>query len=173
MAPPDAFRPLKRHEALQPLSREHMNGLIQARGLSRAAHADSSARRDAIREFVVAWTSEIRDHFVDEERMLLPLRQPEALRRRLLDEHAELRSCAARCMDDPLAVAEDARFIERLGSLLHDHIRWEEREYFEFLQHTHPAALDALLADAITIEQDRPGARARHRIAPPSEENNP
>ncbi len=169
----DAFPSLKRHEALQPLSREHMNGLIQARALSRAAHADGSARRDAIRAFVDAWTSEIHDHFDDEERMLVPLKQPEVLRQRLLDEHAELRSCAARCLDDARAAAEDVQFVKHLGSLLHDHIRWEEREYFQFLQSAHPAALDALLGEAGAIERDRPGARARHRLTPPSEEDSP
>jgi hemerythrin-like domain-containing protein len=172
MAPSDAYPPLKRHDALQPLSREHMNGLIQARRLTRAARADGAARLDAVRAFVVAWTSEIRDHFDDEERMLLPLPQPEALRRRLLDEHAALRSSAARCVDDPRAAALDPHFVAQLGSLLHDHIRWEERHYFQFIQHEHPAALDALLADADAIQRERPGARARRKLDPSSEETN-
>ncbi len=148
-----------------------MNGLIQARNLSRAASKDEATRHEAVRRFVEAWHSEIREHFADEERLLGPLTQPDAMRRRLLDEHAELRACAARCVESARAAALDPSFVARLGSLLHDHIRWEERTYFQFLQHAHPIALEAMLSDADAIEQERPGARARGTCNTDSREN--
>jgi len=160
----DASPPLKRHAALQPLSREHMSGLIQARNLNRAANADADARRAALAAFTEVWRSEIREHFDDEERLLLPLTREPALRDRLLKEHRALRELARRCEDDPGAVADDPALLRRIGSLLHDHIRWEEREYFEAIQRDHPDALAALEHEADRIEQRRPGARARRTL---------
>lgn len=153
--------PLKRHATLRPLSREHMSGLIQARGLTRSADADRGVRGAAVASFVEVWRAEISDHFDDEERLLLPLTRDPALRARLISEHRALRELALRCIDDPGGVAEDPPLLRRIGSLLHDHIRWEERDYFETIQRDHPEALAALEHEAVRIEQQRPGARAR------------
>ena len=158
--------PLQRHAALRPLSREHMGGLIQARSLSSAADADLDARRAAVASFVEVWNSEIQDHFDDEERLLLPLTRDPAMRKRLLDEHRTLRGLARRCVDDPGAVARDPALMRQVGSLLHDHIRWEEREYFEAVQRERPEALEALTHEADRIEQRRAGARPRRTLAP-------
>ncbi len=154
--------PLKRHPTLQPLSREHMSGLIQARNLITASASDEPARRHALAEFLRVWREEISDHFLDEERMLLPLTSDPALRDRLLREHAALRSIAHRCESNPAHA--DPATLRDLGALLHDHIRWEERIYFEALQKDHPEALAALHGDAHHIEQSRPGSRPRYKL---------
>jgi len=156
-----ATPPLQRHPALQPLSREHMSGLIQARNLTRASDDVFDARRATVASFVEVWNSEIREHFDDEERLLLPLTNDTALRDRLLEEHRALRELAERCAQEPDAVAEDPALLTRIGTLLHDHIRWEEREYFEAIQRDHPHALASLAHEAGHIEHRRPGARAR------------
>lgn len=153
--------PLRRHAALQPLSREHMGGLVQARNLRRASGADSAARLAAVVSFARQWRSEIGGHFDDEEGLLLPLTRDPALRERLLREHRVLRELAQRCDELPETVADDPALMRRIGALLHDHIRWEEREYFEALQRDHPQALAALLHEAAGIEERRPGARPR------------
>lgn len=160
-APPDTTPPLKRHAALQPLSREHMSGLIQARNLQLAASQGLERRRRAIDDFVRTWRTEICEHFDDEERLLLPLTESTELRHRLLDEHAVLRGLAARCEADPDAAAAEPELARRLGVLLHDHIRWEEREFFEAVQRGHPEALARLTEEAVAIEKRRPGSRAR------------
>lgn len=160
----DRTPPLVRHPALRPLSREHMGGLVQARNLVRAAEGDAAARRRAVDDFVGVWRAEIRDHFDDEERLLLPLTGDAALRERLLAEHATLRDLAARCEGEPDAVAADAGLVRRIGELLHDHIRWEERVYFEAVQREHPDALAAMLGEAEQIEHRRPASRARVRL---------
>jgi hemerythrin-like domain-containing protein len=149
----------------QPLSREHMGGLIQARSLRQTADLDREDRVRAIAEFVDAWRSEIRPHFDDEERLLLPLVCSSALRDRLLDEHATLRGLAERCEREPEVAASDAELVRQLGVKLHDHIRWEEREFFEAVQRDHPEALAALVSEAAIIEEQRPGSRARHKLA--------
>jgi hypothetical protein len=157
--------PLKRHATLQPLSREHMGGLIQARNLQQAAGLDRAGRLRAIAGFLDAWRSEIRAHFDDEERLLLLLVNSPALRERLLDEHGTLRRVAEECERDPEAVASDAELVRRIGVRLHDHIRWEEREFFEAVQRDHPEALAALASEASFIEEQRPGSRARFRLS--------
>ena len=156
--------PLKRHPALRVLSREHMGGLIQARNLTMAADGDLAARTRAVEGFVNAWRTEIREHFGDEERLLLPLAGSPELRARLLSEHRDLRAFADRCETEPRAAAEDADFVRRLGSMLHDHIRWEERIFFEAVQREQPEALDRLTRAASQIEVNRPASRARTRL---------
>jgi len=162
---PPVTPPLKRHPSLQPLSREHMNGLIQARALQRASESDEAARRRTVAGFVKAWQAEIRPHFDDEERLLLPLVDSQALRDRLLDEHTTLRRLAERCVRDPMAAANDPELLRELGARLHDHIRWEEREFFEAMQRDHPNALTGLSAEAAAIEHLRPGSRARRSLS--------
>lgn len=153
--------PLKRHPALQPLSREHMGGLIQSRKLREASDAEPDQRLDAIQEFVGVWRAEISDHFDDEERLLLPLTHDQTLRDRLLKEHGDLRDLANACIREPDRIASEPDTMRQLSTLLHDHIRWEERVYFEAIQREHPGALDTMLHAADEIESKRPGARAR------------
>lgn len=156
--------PLKRHRALQPLSREHMSGLIQARNLQRAATGKADERRAAVEAFVRVWQAEIRDHFDDEERLLLPLTARPALRDRLLEEHDVLRKTAEQCTREPGTFVSDAPLMRRLGRLLHDHIRWEERVFFESIQQERPEDLARLLHEADRIERLRPGSRPRHAL---------
>jgi len=141
-----------------------MGGLIQARSLRQTADLDREDRVRAIAEFVDAWRSEIRPHFDDEERLLLPLVCSSALRDRLLDEHATLRGLAERCEREPEVAASDAELVRQLGVKLHDHIRWEEREFFEAVQRDQPEALAALALEAALIEEQRSGSRARQRL---------
>ena len=163
LSPPT--QPLKRHATLQPLSREHMGGLIHARSLRQAADQDRASRVRAIAGFLHAWRCEIGAHFDDEERMLLPLVHSPALRGRLLDDHGAFRRLAEQCERDPEGVASDAGLVCQIGIRLHDHIRWEEREFFEAVQRDHPEALAALESEAAIIEEQRPGSRARHKLS--------
>lgn len=153
--------PLKRHPALQPLSREHMSGLSQSRKLREAADEGKEKRLDAISEFVGVWRSEISDHFDDEERLLLPLTSDESLRDRLLSEHRGVRDLARACAREPDRVASEPDTMRRLSTLLRDHIRWEERVFFEAIQREHPDALESMLHAADEIESRRPGSRPR------------
>lgn len=167
------FPPLKRHPTLQPLSREHMSGLVQARNLlhaaGRAAQSESEPaapstlpdRKRTVADFVRAWQAELAEHFKDEERLLLPLITSPAMRDRLISEHQAMRVFANRCEQEPARCAADVEFLANLGQLLHDHIRWEERELFEAVQRSHPDELAALHAEAAAIETRRPGAAAR------------
>lgn len=117
---------MKRHKALEPFSRDHNTGLILARSLQLGREGAEQAAREA-------WESELKDHFEEEERLLGPLLDS-ALLQRLITEHRQI---AQHLADLPASMAE-------LGNALHDHIRWEERVLFPWLE-TH--ATEEQLAD--------------------------
>jgi hemerythrin-like domain-containing protein len=122
---------MKRHVSLQPLSRDHYGGLVQAKHLTEAADEGPDERAAAIAEFTRAWQTEISDHFEVEERLLLPWLGDEAAEAaRLREEHGALRALA-----QAVSVTEPDT-LRTLGNRLHDHIRWEERELFPLLERT-------------------------------------
>jgi iron-sulfur cluster repair protein YtfE (RIC family) len=125
--------PLARHPAIQPFSRDHYVGLVRARHLINAMGADAATRRRVVAEFIDAWNREIREHFEDEEEVLLPLTQPED-RRRLLEDHERLSELAHQVRDMRRRIAPDSTVLRQVGEELEQHIRWEERELFPRLQ---------------------------------------
>jgi Hemerythrin HHE cation binding domain len=138
---------VKRAEALRPLSREHLDALLAAKRLREAGDLD-----EAKQAFLGFWESDGRRHFRVEEEVLLPnwARHAEVDRpgvARMLDEHLAIRREALRLAAGESSL-EEAR---ELGRLLHDHVRFEERQLFPIVE----AALDAAgLADlAAAIEE--------------------
>jgi hemerythrin-like domain-containing protein len=129
---------MKRAEALQPLSREHLSALLAAKELKEAADL-----KQATLAFLDFWRSDGKRHFRVEEEVLLPTWAAHAdVDRdgvsRMLNEHLAIR-CEALRLAAGEATLEDAR---ELGRLLHDHVRFEERQLF-------PTVEDALDADSL------------------------
>jgi len=154
--------PLKRHESLQPLSRDHYVGLVCAEHLRKAglADGDAAARQKALDEFLDAWRREIAQHFADEERLLTEL-MTESEAAELDRQHGDLRARAEAAerqgSDDP-----GAEWCRALGEALRDHIRWEERELFPALQaRATPQQLEILAEHTAPIEQQRGRASCR------------
>jgi hemerythrin-like domain-containing protein len=130
---------MKRAEALQPLSREHLAALLVAKKLREAE--DPAEASDAFLSF---WRDDGQRHFRVEEEVLLPVWAlhadvDRAGVARMLDEHLAIRRDALRLEAGELDLGE----IRELGKLLHDHVRFEERELF-------PLAEEALDAGALT-----------------------
>ena len=152
--------PIKRHPVFQPLSREHMGGLVQARNLIAAADSGESARERAVAEFGRAWSRELGPHFFDEERMMAGVVSEQDLRR-LHAEHDKIRDIAAAVIAGPAKSQE----LRKLGTLLHNHIRWEERHLFAVAEQTaSPEDFKTLERRAAEIETERLGSRARRRL---------
>jgi len=117
---------MKRDEALRPLSREHLNALHAAKILREGD--DLEAVTAAFFDF---WEGEGQRHFRVEEEVLLPnwalhaeVDRPGVAR--ILDEHLSIRREALR-LEAGETTLEQAR---DLGRLLHDHVRFEERQLF-------------------------------------------
>jgi hypothetical protein len=129
-----------------------MGGLVLARDIGRV-------RAEEARELVrAAWEEHLREHFADEEAMLLPLIGDRRARERLLREHAELRELIAVVIG---ATRVPRSTLDRLARLLHEHIRWEERLLFERVQTADEEGLDGLALRAEMMQARRPSARAR------------
>jgi Hemerythrin HHE cation binding domain len=124
------------------------------------------ATREAWAAFKPIWEDEIAQHFLDEERTLIPLISDQSIVDRLLAEHVHLRSLVAQA--DAAAQSEltesDLAVFGELGIALADHIRWEERELFPYVQeHTDEAGLERLRQATTKMESQRPASKARPR----------
>jgi hemerythrin superfamily protein len=145
---------VKRAEALRPLSREHLVALVAAKKLKEADALD-----EATRAFLDFWHADGRRHFRVEEEVLLPgwalHAEPDREGvRRILDEHLAIRREALR-LEAGETTLEEAR---DLGRLLHDHVRFEERQLFPRVEEDLDGADLARLATAIeAAEGTAPG----------------
>jgi len=154
--PDSPHPPLKRHVSLQPFSRDHYVGLVQAQHLMQSADAGPDQRRKALDEFLQAWAGEISVHFDDEERLLPQFLSGDPLDR-LRREHEVLRGLAGTARQRAGAPDPGAAWVRELGQLLSDHIRWEERELFPLIERSaSPEKLEHLTAETARIEQSRP-----------------
>lgn len=129
---------MKRTPELEPLSRDHHQALAIALTLRRSP-------AEARAPFAAFWREHGIGHFAIEERLLAPdlLDGDEEWRagtRRMSSEHAEITALAERFLASDPAAADPATAdpaiadAERLGTLLRDHVRFEERELFVLLE---------------------------------------
>ncbi len=114
---------MKRHECLQPFSRDHNVGLVVSRYLM------DRPGKTSLSELVQAWDDELQDHFEEEERLLLPISPPQ-MQERMRTEHDRIRKFVDEARAGKLLHSE----IIMVGLYLSDHIRWEERELFPILE---------------------------------------
>jgi hemerythrin-like domain-containing protein len=117
---------MRRSAALTPLSHDHHHALDVARRLRRATLADQEDVLADLREF---WADEGQRHFELEERHLVTaLADPEWRLQieRMLHEHRVIRAT--------VATAAGVDTAHELGTLLHDHVRFEERVLFPLLE---------------------------------------
>lgn len=128
---------MKRHPALQDLSRDHFTALLRANHVRRALQDDPAvpSREEAQKALMDLWWNELDLHFQEEEVDLLPHLQQsddpaaEALRARLESDHQALRE-GFQALE---AGADDARWDDVAAHLIR-HARWEEEGLFEWLQ---------------------------------------
>ena len=135
---------MKRHPALVPLSEEHQQELAHAKRLLRAAGAGPEERLAVASAYADAFFAETVEHFRREEEILFPLHVRHAgstpLLERILRQHMELHGLARALRAEAAAGDIPPGALKTLGHLLHNHVRLEERELFEEIQRTVPAA---------------------------------
>ena len=167
---PPGTRSLKRHAALIPLSRDHHFALMQALSLIRSHGASTAARREVAEAFLAYYEEELVGHMADEEAALVPAASSilgeEA--GRLLAEHEDLR---ARSAELQRSLSDDALLQEQLpalGQRLHDHVRFEERVFFERVQERLTAEALEDLGRAIEAHREARGRRPGCAMVPPN-----
>jgi len=144
-------KPLKRHPELVPLSREHHFGLLFGWKIKQglALEADSQIIREYVQYF---WNNHLAAHFEKEEniiRELLPA--ADAQGNRVLVEHDFIRSlinCLALERDKP------EYLLQTLHQFLNEHIRFEEREFFPYLESVATPSQFALIGKLIQQEEE-------------------
>lgn len=118
---------MTRSPALVPLGHDHHQALEAALRLRRATADDLDAAIARLREF---WNMHGRRHFEIEEELVLPALEGddewEGMADRVRREHEQIRA-----LSNGLETLADAH---RLGELLNEHVRFEERELFELLE---------------------------------------
>ncbi|MBL7923269.1 MAG: hemerythrin domain-containing protein [Bacteroidia bacterium] len=120
-------RPLKRHPALQPLSREHHDALMLCWKIRKGLAKQVEPLR--IGAYAAGFFREqLEPHFSFEEEFLFPLLgASHEMVQQALREHAQLRELFI----DPAYSREK---LERLEKELEGHIRFEERVLFQEIQ---------------------------------------
>ncbi len=164
--PPGAT--LRRDPALVPLSQDHHHALVQSLRLREAASAPS-APEPAAQGFLEHWRSAMVGHFADEEEALFPSASgifPEG-ETRLRAEHDELRSLVARLRAALEAGTDPRALMEEIGWLVRDHVRFEERAYFERVQQELPAPALAEAGRAIEARREARGVAPACEIRRP------
>jgi hemerythrin-like domain-containing protein len=122
---------LPRDPALVPLSRDHHDALVKVLELRRSPGSPEVARR-----FVRFAASDLEGHMGDEEEVVLPAvasTDPHGAAR-IRREHGELRALARGLAADLEAGGDPSKGMDAVARLLHDHVRYEEREFFMRVQ---------------------------------------
>lgn len=120
-------KPIKRHKALQPLSRQHHFGLLFSWKIRKGFNKNIEPER--MMKFA-SWfyINEIKPHFSDEEKYLFPILEPtHELVERALKEHRRIKRLF---MD----TKNPEKSLHRLEEELDAHIRFEERVLFNEIQ---------------------------------------
>lgn len=152
---------MERDARLTPLSHEHHHALVMALRINRElpGSSDADARR-LYMDLAQFWSAAIQPHHLVENDALLERiahRGDDGLQRagRLQRDHRELEQLmeamrAARTADERRAA------LTTFGNVLRDHVRWEERDLFMWMQESLPAddldAIGAYLATHLPAE---------------------
>jgi iron-sulfur cluster repair protein YtfE (RIC family) len=126
--------PIKRHKALQPLSRGHHQGLILAQILKKGApqYKGMPSTIEGKKEYAVLfYKSDLAKHFKDEEEILFPFvknknEDVDKLIVEIISEHRKIETL----IKDLEKTDQLENLLDELGWLFEKHIRKEERELF-------------------------------------------
>ena len=126
--------PIKRHKALQPLSRDHHQGLILKQILKKGAPAYKGlpATIEDKKEYAITfYNSDLIKHFKVEEEILFPLSkgrsaEVDKLTDEIVEEHSKMQQLIIKLKNSKDLV----EILDEFGRLLEKHIRKEERELF-------------------------------------------
>jgi len=126
MVPPKN-NPIKRHKAIQPLSREHHQGLLLCWKIRKGFEKEVQPQR--IKNYSDwFWENQLQEHFKIEEEYVFPiLGAKDLLVQQALEEHEHLTSLF-------LQKDEIALSLETIQNDLESHIRFEERALFNKIQ---------------------------------------
>lgn len=123
---------MKRNESLVGLSKDHHHGLLLVWKLREGVRKKIEMERIAAYA-IYSFRQQILPHFEKEEQYLFPiLEEAHPLRMQALAEHNELRALIVE-----IGSAPREKTLMIFAHVLESHIRFEERELFQYLQDRH------------------------------------
>ncbi|GEN87942.1 hemerythrin domain-containing protein [Oceanobacillus sp. FSL W8-0428] len=132
----------QRHDGLKPLSHHHHHALVQAMELKQAGtEKTDKSLGQFIRGLIDYWEKDAVHHFRDEEEVLLPLydvfaEKPDTeLMKEMLYQHLQIRGLIYAIRENKEDPYEK---MNRLGELLENNVRFEEREIFPIIEEAVP-----------------------------------
>lgn len=118
---------MKRNEHIVLLSKDHHFGLLCSWKIEQGLSKDIAL--DRIAAYVeYFWKNHLADHFKQEEQIIFPYSN-ETYNQQIKAEHQELKVLAEKIIQHP-----EKLLLEKLSLLLKNHIRFEERKWFHYLQ---------------------------------------
>lgn len=129
---------MKRHFGLVEFSKDHHQALILAQICKRNSpqYKGMPATIDGKAEYALKmWETELKPHFQREEKYLIPISKSKTdklkeLCERIILEHEQIGK-----LIDKIALGAELEFIlDEFGKLLDNHVRFEEREWFDEIQ---------------------------------------
>ncbi len=121
---------MKRDQNIVPLSRDHHSGLLFCWKIRQGLmlHADKTRIKNYV---VYYWEHHLLNHFKEEENILFILKDDELIQK-AVDDHRQIEH-----LIDTIK-QEDANIdtYQSLATMVDNHIRYEERELFPYLENT-------------------------------------
>ena len=136
---------MKRHPALVNLSKDHYEGLVLAQISKKNSPSYKHLPNEPLgkKEFVLGtFQPRIKDHFEIEEHILIPSisnldKSIDELTDIILDEHKIIMSLIERIKIDE----NPSELLHEFGKIFENHIRREEREWFNMIQEKIPESV--------------------------------
>ena len=145
-------KPIKRSNQLAPLSREHHQTLLFTWKIRQGIKYGVSNKL-MVEYCNWFWETELKEHFQKEEQalvMILPVDHP--MMAKMIDDHRAIETQIRQ-----LSEYASEFGLERLGQTVSNHVRYEERELFNYVERMATAEqLDKLLSQLIVENKDQP-----------------
>lgn len=124
-------KPIKRHPAIAELSRDHHTGLLLVWKIREGIK--KSIEPERIKQYVIhSFDSELQPHFIEEEDLLFgKIAKENKLRIEAENDHNAICEMAGDMKHNSLSAYES---LQTFADRLEKHIRFEERELFNFIQ---------------------------------------
>ena len=125
---------MKRNKNLTNLSSEHHDGLVIALRINKAL--DKTEKYPIIINYIKHLWSSLKNHFKQEEDNFLKsdnIDKDNPLIKRMLDEHNRFEELVNKLSPESKTLKDD---LKEFAELLNDHIRFEERELFPYVENS-------------------------------------
>jgi hypothetical protein len=121
---------LKRHESLIVFSHEHHHGLVFCKRLKKTGNVEKEIIQDFARDF---WDKYLKKHFEEEEAQFLQILEDKTIKEKFIADHLAIQYLFWK-IESPCGDKREQAM--ELSDTLNEHIRFEERVMFPYMEET-------------------------------------